>query len=174
MQLYTDRLRIIPLEPEHFKLLLERTDRMEGALGLSFSGHALDKHTQEAMEGLYQLALEHTNSWEWYTNWQIVLRTENIAIGSLCFMGEPDENGTVEVGYGTNEEYRNLGYMTEAVKAVCEWALNRTYVTSVRAESDKINEASRRVLEKCGMTLFMENEESMFWHLSKQARHALV
>ena len=37
-------------------------------------------------------------------------------VGDLCLMGEPDENGMVEIGYGTYEDFRKRGVMAEAVK----------------------------------------------------------
>jgi RimJ/RimL family protein N-acetyltransferase len=37
-------------------------------------------------------------------------RKENTVVGSACFKGEPDENHQVEIGYGTDEKFRNRGY----------------------------------------------------------------
>ena len=36
-------------------------------------------------------------------------------LGDLCFMGEPNAEGEVEIGYGTYQEFRKRGFMTEAV-----------------------------------------------------------
>ena len=42
----------------------------------------------------------------------------------------------IEIGYGLKEEYRHHGYMTEAVKAITEWALSQENVKQVKAETD--------------------------------------
>jgi RimJ/RimL family protein N-acetyltransferase len=143
---------------------------MEQALKLTPSGECLDVDTQEAMETLYEEALKHPDKYQWYTNWQIILKSENKAIGSACFMKEPDENHRAEIGYGMNEAYRNQGYMTEAVKAMCEWAFNQPGVESVIAETDANNPSSQRVVEKCGMRKYEQVDESIWWRLSKSLR----
>ncbi len=149
MKLNTERLTIIPLNLEQFKLLLNGVDSMERALELNSSGEHLDGHTQEAMEGLYEEAKKHEENYLWYTNWQIILKQYNLSIGSACFMGCPDNSGTVEIGYGINEKYRCSGYMTEAVKSICKWALSQKNTLRVTAETEKNNAACQRVLQKC-------------------------
>lgn len=86
----------------------------------------------------------------WYTEWAFILKETGRMIGSLDFKG-PENRGEVELGYGTDEEYRCKGYTTEAVKAAIEWAFSQNgdiyYIT---AETAPDNQASRRVLEKAG------------------------
>ena len=92
MNLNTERLRLIPLKLDEFKLLLEEgVETMESHLGLAHSGEVLDDHTQKALEYLYSEALKNPNEYLWYTNWQIVLKESNLMIGSADFMGCPDE-----------------------------------------------------------------------------------
>jgi RimJ/RimL family protein N-acetyltransferase len=167
IKIETARLQIIPLTIAQFLLLLEGTNQMEQALKLKPSGEYLDADTQEAMKALYEEALKHPDKYWWYTNWQIILKSENKAIGSACFMKEPDENHQVEIGYGMNEAYRNQGYMTEAVKAMCEWAFNQPDVKSVIAETNVGSPSSQRVLEKCGMRKYEQVGESIWWRLSE-------
>lgn len=99
-------------------------------------------------------------------HWQIILKFENKSVGSACSMREPDENGNVEVGYGINSEYRNNGYATEAIRAMCNWALSQPQVRTITAETDKDNHPSHKVLQKCGMVRYNEKDNSIFWKLS--------
>lgn len=165
MELETQSLRIIPLRLNQFSLLLKGIDKMEQALGLTASNESLDKDTQQAMEGLYNEALKYPKDYLWFTNWQIILKSANKAIGSACFMRSPDENGFVEIGYGINSEYRNNGYATDAIRAMCNWALKQTVVQAVIAETEKNNYPSHRVLLKCGMIKYKESDNSYFWKL---------
>ena len=111
----TERLQILPLTLEQFALLLTDKGCLERNLGLQPSGISLDEHTREAMSGLLQEAARHPENSFWYTYWVIICTADCVSVGGLCFMGEPDASGTVEVGYGIDEPYRNHGYMTEAL-----------------------------------------------------------
>lgn len=167
MIIETNRLRIVPLTKEQFQLLLVGTDKMEQALGLAPSYESMDENTRMAMEYNYKEVLKYPDHYIWYTNWQIILKSENKAIGSACFKHKPDEYGQVEIGYGTDSGYRNQGYMTETVMALSKWALQQPDVNSVVAETYKDNAASISVLEKCGMTGYKTTDTSIWWKLSK-------
>lgn len=167
MIIETTRLRIVPLTVEQFALLLCGVDKMEFELGLSPSYECLDEHTQQAMKRQYQKVLNNLENYHWLANRQIILKAENKAIGSANFKNSPLENKDIEIGYGINPDYENLGYMTEAVQALCEWAMNQPDVESVIAETDKENYASQRVLQKCGMTKFQESDIGFWWKLEK-------
>lgn len=168
MNLETEHLKIIPLNLNQFSLLIQGIDKLESEMNLASSNEQLDGETQLAMEGLYKEALKHPNEYIWYTNWQIVLKSENKSVGSACFMKEPNENNTVEIGYGINQDYRNKGYATEAILAMCMWALNEPQVETVMAETEKENFPSHKVLQKCGMTKYEESDNSIFWRLEKE------
>lgn len=160
MILYTERLRIAPLDVEQFGLLLKDITLTEHLLGLNLSGEVFDKETREAMEWLYSEAIKDPANYIWYTDWLIILKQENKIIGSACFKGKPDKEGSVEIGYGMNEVYRNKGYISEAVKTITDWALRQPGVNIIFAETDKSNIASQHVLEKCRFKRYNETEIS--------------
>lgn len=167
MILETTRLKIIPLTANEFRLYLLGIDKMEASLGLASSGEMLNEYMQEAMEFQYQKALNDTHYFLWLTSRQIILKSENRAIGSLCFKNSPAESSYVEVGYGIDEAYQNKGYMTEALYSVCEWALNCTEIDAVTAETLKDNFASHKVLHKCGFRVYGETADYFCWKLKK-------
>ncbi|GAA2431091.1 GNAT family N-acetyltransferase [Streptomyces macrosporus] len=82
--------------------------------------------------------------------YQIVVRDGGETVGDICFHSAPDENGSVEIGYGLVEAYRGRGIATEATRALTAWALDRPDVTEVRAETDPGHLPSQRVLLKSG------------------------
>lgn len=165
MILETHRLKIAPLPVAQFRLLLSGVGKLEKELALTPSYESLDENTQQAMTGLFNLALEHEDKYWWYTYWLIVLKSENKIIGGACFTGEPDSEGQVEIGYGTNLFYRSKGYMTEAVKAVTDWALQLPEVKTIIAETEPDNYASHKVLLKCGFIKYTESKNSILWKL---------
>ena len=104
----------------------------------------LKKAYREMLEG----CLTHPKEWDWYAMWMIE-KIDGTHIGDLCFKGiEAGRNP--EIGYGILEEYRGLGFATEAVKLALKWAFQHSMVKAVEAEADPDNAASQRVLMKCG------------------------
>jgi ribosomal-protein-alanine N-acetyltransferase len=84
--------------------------------------------------------------------WVVIAREERAVVGSAGFVGRPNEDGEVELGYGIVEEHRNRGYATEAAGTLAAWALGQPGVERIVARSEIANDASTRVLEKIGLT----------------------
>ena len=135
------------IETQRLKIYPASKKQME-----NFIASQTDDELKSAYSEMLENCLKYPNEWEWYALWLIELRHNGTNIGGLCFKGV-NSDGSVEIGYGISEEYQSKGYAAEAVKAVCSWAFTNPEVTSVEAEADENNEASKRVLEKCGFTL---------------------
>lgn len=81
----------------------------------------------------------------------MVTRDESCkVVGSVVFHGGPNEDGSVEIAYGVEEESQGRGYATEAVAASVSWALSQPTVRVVRATTPPWHVPSKRVLSKCG------------------------
>lgn len=110
------------------------------------------RQTDEELRKAYQEMLDgylaHPEQGEWYAIW-MVTRRDGVQVGDLCFKGL-NEDGSVEIGYGINDELQGQGYATEAVIAAVDWALKQNGVSRVEAETEPNNAASQRVLAKCG------------------------
>jgi RimJ/RimL family protein N-acetyltransferase len=154
---------LIPLSSEEMALLLQGMEYLERALGLASSGFTPDTHTLDAMEALYQKALSQPEDLSFLTNWQIILQEHNMFIGSVCFMGPPNEQQEVEIGYVLAPAFHGMGYMAEAVCAITDWALGQEGVLSVLAKTDTENRASGNVLRRSGFIQFFETESYNFW-----------
>jgi len=83
------------------------------------------------------------------TAFAIATKTE--AIGSIGLMpGQDVHRFTAELGYWLGEPFWGRGIMTEAVKALSEYAFNGLGFRRIFAEPYATNLASARVLEKSG------------------------
>lgn len=74
-------------------------------------------------------------------------------IGSIGLLPNPSRQNEPDVlllGYWLAEPYWNRGYTTEAAKAVIDWAWKKTDVRLITTSHYLFNDASRRVIEKCG------------------------
>jgi hypothetical protein len=67
----------------------------------------------------------------------------------------PGAGGTVEIAYEVMEQFGGLGFGTEGVRVLTEWALSHTGV--IRVIADAYSTPSERVLEKCGFTKVQAN-----------------
>lgn len=81
----------------------------------------------------------------------LVDREAGLAIGSAGFVGPPDAEGIVTLGYAVYPAYQGRGYATEAARALVAWALARPRVRGVRATIPPGNAASRWVAEPAGL-----------------------
>lgn len=90
----------------------------------------------------------------------IRLKETGRLIGILSLFGEKD--GACEIGYGIGSRYWGHGYATEAVKRFLKYLLFEKDFHTVYASFFTGNNASRRVMEKSGMTYdhFSEKELS--------------
>ncbi len=134
MQLITERLFLIPLQPDGMRALLARTT---------------DPELIQPYTDMLDLSLAHPEQWVWYTAWGLYQNDSGDWVGDLCFKGLP-ENGQPEIGYGLLPEYEHQGYATEAVRAACRWAFEQPGVTAVEAETAPDHAASQAVLHRVG------------------------
>jgi RimJ/RimL family protein N-acetyltransferase len=104
----------------------------------------------------------------WLTYWLIVVRKFHFGAGLVGFKGSPDQHGEVEIGYGIDPDYQGQGYMTEAVTTMMDWAFQDKACNSIVAiDVQKPNIASRRVLEKVGMTVYEESEGTLSYRIDR-------
>lgn len=142
--LFTPRLKLVPMTRDAFNAAVCSDER-----GTEF---------REAMEELAE-RFRHDRSarFAWYTNRLIYRKEDGAYVGSIAFMNapekDPDKSGLVEIGYATEEAFRGQGYMTEAVGAMCDWALAQPKVYGIIAGVLDGNDASSRVLEKNGFVM---------------------
>ncbi|MEW2625709.1 GNAT family N-acetyltransferase [Streptomyces sp. NPDC048106] len=87
-----------------------------------------------------------------FTSFALVRTEDGRAVGALGFHGAPDEEGRVEIGYNLGEAARGQGYATEALRALCGWALARDDVRTVYARARQANSPSHAVLVRAGFT----------------------
>jgi len=147
----TQRLTIRPLTREEMHLLANAPAELELLLGVPLSESLLSEETREAVVQVLLPNLEQTGKDPlFWTMWIVIEKSSGRIAGGICFHGEPDENGEVEIGYGTDSGFQGQGIMTEVVAGVLKWLGGQPRVRAVRAETDITNPASIRVLEKNG------------------------
>ena len=162
LSIETSRLRVFPLPLAQLRLWAEDLPALERSLGYAYRGVPVEKALGDSRRLL--AAAEEAGESPYRTVWMLVQREEGVIIGSAGFKGGPDEKGEVEIRYAMGKDYRRRGYMTEAVKAICCWALEQPEVAHITAETDLVSYPSQRILERLGFQKYRE-EETLWWRL---------
>ena len=89
----------------------------------------------------------------------IRLKQTDRLIGVILYFDAHD--GACEIGYGLGSEYWGRGYATEAVRRFLEYCFCELGFRTVYASFFTGNEASRRVMETCGMTFYRFSEKEL-------------
>lgn len=91
--------------------------------------------------------------------WAIRKKGHPSVIGVVEF-GVGADGATGHVDYALAEEFWNRGFMTEAVRAVLQWAFSSIPdLERVQSSAMTANPASTRVQEKCGMVLVRQERQ---------------
>ena len=173
LQLHTERLDLIPLNPVQLRLYLEQPTQLEQELGIPISQAIITERVQRAIQmKLAKMAYMQQERVAWYTYWLLVIRAVPFGAGLAGFKGFPDQNGEVEIGYGIDPGHQRQGYMTEAVQRLIAWAFAEPACRSVVArDTKKRNVASQRVLAKVGMSVYEESEDAFCFRIEGKDSH---
>ena len=84
-------------------------------------------------------------------DWALIDRESGRMIGTCGFTGFDFDNECGEVGYVIHPDFRGRGLAPEAVRRVMQFGFERLHLHRIKCMYMEGNEASRRVMEKCGM-----------------------
>ncbi len=87
-----------------------------------------------------------------YSYWAVVEKTLGEVIGDCGLVPFEEKGPGVELGYDIRRDLWNRGYATEAAQACLDYGYNVLQLPDIAALFFPDNIASRRVLEKIGMT----------------------
>ena len=106
----------------------------------------------------------------WKHGFSIVHHEADVEVGQCAFKGPPSSDGIVEIAYGINPEHRSNGYATEAAAGLTDFALSCNEVRVVRAHTLPENNASVKVLTKCGFRHIgevLDPDDGLVWRWEK-------
>ncbi len=162
----TNRLIIKPLTYEQLKKYTACDNSLEKELNLNPSSRTISPELKEALEETILLNVaDPSKNYLFYTLWTAISKAENRMIGDLCIVGEPNDEGEIEIGYGTYDDYQGRGYMTEIVGGIISWAKSQPAVKTLFASTEKTNLASHKVLKNNQFIKIQETEKAIHWRL---------
>jgi RimJ/RimL family protein N-acetyltransferase len=167
MELKTERLILKLLTLSQLKLWVSSIPKLELELDCKYDGGPVERIFLDFINYQIKKIKNDPSNLLYISFWFIIRKDDKKAVGSISFKNIPNELKEVEIGYGLQSEFEHNGYMTEAVRAFCNMALNDKKIETVIAETEKENTASYKVLERCGFIKYKE-EESLWWKLDRK------
>lgn len=169
--LETTRLKLVPLQHEQLILYKNNPKALAENLGTRYIERQNDPSVapdlEEAIEFWIKNTKEHREHFEWFTNWEIILKEENVAVGGIGFAGLPGETGTSMTGYGLDVRYYGRGIASEALKAIIPWGFKNEKLKAIIADTPLLNFPSHRVLQKNGFSEVSRDETLIHWQLPR-------
>ncbi len=163
--LHTPRLYLLPLTTAQLKTLLEKPPFLEN---IPIDKSVIDANAIRAIGmKLEKMKTLSADELLWQTYWLIIIRAEDVGVGLLGFKSPPNKRKQAEIGYGIAAPYQGKGYMTEALRALVNWAFENPLCEGVTATTVK-NPASNRLLEKLGAQIIDQSEEGTSWIIRKR------
>lgn len=164
MVLKTERLEITLLTPSQLKLWIEDIPALNKELNCTYKAEPMEGFFLEIVKKQLRKAQTDPTNYLFYSFFFLIRKTDRVVVGSADFKNLPNKNGEVEIGYGLGKMFEHKGYMTEAVKAICEFAVMQSNVFNVIAETEAEGFASQRILERCGFKKYKQ-AETIWWRL---------
>jgi len=162
----TERLIIQPLTFSQLKKYILADGSLEEDLQTIYIPRVISHELKDALEHtIIPNMINSNNDYLYSTLWTIITKDSNHIIGDLCFIGEPNQEGEIEIGYGTYEMFRDKGYMKEAISGMIEWAEKQDKVKSIIAHTMKSNQASYTLLIKNNFRKIDEMEFLYKWKI---------
>ncbi|WP_343617763.1 GNAT family N-acetyltransferase [Flavobacterium sp.] len=96
-------------------------------------------------------------------NWGITLKGDSKLLGIIGFYRMQPENYRAEIGYMLNPDFHGKGIIPEAVHLLIQYGFKDLKLHSIEAVIDPENQASEKVLQKCGFVKEAHFKESEFW-----------
>lgn len=150
--------RNIPvLETEH--LILRRMDKKDADDMYDYARRSdttqyllWNPHPDRKFSYQYLVYLNHQYKVGEFHDWAVVEKASGKMIGTCGFTRFDYSNDSAEIGYVLNPDFWGRGYATEAVHRVIRFGFDYFGLHRIEAKYMVGNDASRRVMEKCGMT----------------------
>ncbi len=108
--------------------------------------------TPEAVKGLFDTKYIVSYSKDDYYRWAVIEKESGECIGQIAYFSVDTDNQHGEIEYVIGPAFQGKGYATEMTRAVIGFGFEKINFNRIEIDCRTENEASRRVIEKCGLT----------------------
>ena len=164
MIIETNNLKLLSCNIEILKSAIEGNSKLEKLLNIKI----VDNWTEFGV-GPLQYSLDRISKEAAEIGWLTyfpIHKQDNKLIGSCGYKGKPNEDGSVEIGYEIAPDHRNKGFATEMAEGLISNAFVDTRVNIIYAHTLPEENASTKILTKCGFLKVAEindPEDGLIW-----------
>ncbi|MCM3748539.1 GNAT family N-acetyltransferase [Paenibacillus pasadenensis] len=169
MIIQTNRLLLKTLDLDLIEAAARRDADAIEALGYKTNGEWPGPDFYEALPYFKEL-LVNNNGTRGFDSWIIAEKETKEIVGGIGFLGNPDANGSIEIGFATNESHRRKGYCLEAAQGLMEWALQQEDVRRITARCEPDNIGSQNVLLKLGFQADYKDQQLIYWNYAVEKK----
>lgn len=157
----TERLILFPFTAALASLAFEDRPGLAGRLGATVPEDWPNPDLFEALPFFIEALTEMPELASWLV--LAVERAQRVLVGSGGFVGLPDRDGSVELGFGVVPAFQGRGYATEIGREMVVRAFEDATVRQVVARCRPDNAASVCVLERLGFVQCGEDDGHLVW-----------
>ncbi|MFI5262970.1 MAG: GNAT family N-acetyltransferase [Candidatus Kapaibacterium sp.] len=144
----TERLVLRPLTMADDEAIYAYGSDPEVSRYVSFDTHRSIEDARVFLRSVLESYAKGTDP----SSFGIVLKEKETLIGTIGYLNWSDLNKRIEIGYALSRPHWNLGYVTEATKAMIGYFFQHSDLIRIEARCTTQNIASSRVMEKAGMS----------------------
>ena len=155
-----------PLQTGSLKLVAPTLDEVRA----QFEGMNADQKAALPPDWLARMEAATGADAVWTLGFTLVHRVTGAVVGQCAFKGPPGADKAVEIAYMIAPDHQGKGYATEAANALVAFAFNTGQIRVVRAHTLREQNASTRVLAKCGFGHVgdvTDPEDGLVWRWEK-------
>ena len=155
--LNTERLLLCKITPEHSADMYEYSSDPDVTKYLTWSPHSSVKETERYINLLQKKYSDGT-----FNDWGLICKETGKFIGTCGYTSFDKPKNIGEIGYVLAKDFWGKGLAVEAVKTVMDFGFKNFGLDGYFAKHMEGNDASGRVMQKCGMTFEGMYKRSMF------------
>ena len=163
-----ENIIVFPLVKDEIALLKNDKEYFENYLNLKYNAD-FEFDENGWMQKQFKLFKKSRSKLPWCSIWVITSAKDKAIIGTINFKNSPYKTKIVEVGFFVNQNHRNNGYATTALKLFSNWAFDNK-VKKIVAVVDKNNIPSQKVLEKNNFVVDKKEKNTIFY--SKERKNS--
>jgi len=151
----TARLTLAAATPAHLRTELDAPERLASLLGAEVADDwPSGEYDRDAMEFFHERLREGGDAAAGWYGWYAIRHADGdgprALVGAGGYLGPPDEDGIVEIGYSVLPEWQRRGYAGEIASALVARAFALAGVARVIAHTTLENAGSVTVLTRLG------------------------
>ena len=162
----TPRLLLLPADVQTCEASFAGMDELSQHLNIQLPATIDLGYGAEPFRYTYDKLKSNPGDSIWWMLYLFIHPSDRTLAGMGGYKGPPDEQGMVEIGYQIYEPYRHRGLATEGAQGLISQAFGHPVVQIVQAHTLAEENASVRVLKKCGMVFtgaFDDPDDGPVW-----------